>query len=73
MTDKSFELSLSSLAAIVLLCVATGIALGLAGISWIAVETPWLIFLTVAIGLVVLIVGGGTLLYFWGKNYMARG
>ena len=29
----------------------------------------WAIF----IGLIVLIFGGGTLLYFWGKDYMSRG
>ena len=73
MTDKSFEFSLTSLAVIVLAWMVLSIAAAVMGTPWLSIDTPLLIFLTVLIGLVVLIIGGGTLLYFWGKNYMARG
>jgi hypothetical protein len=73
MNDKTFEFSLTSLAVIVLACIVLGIVLAVMGMPWLSVDIPLLIFLTILIGLAVLIVGGGTLLYFWGKNYMARG
>jgi hypothetical protein len=72
MSDKVFELSLSTLAGIVMLWIVAGVALGIAGIRWANLDISLLIFLTILIGLVVLILSGITLLHFWGKNYMAR-
>ena len=72
MSDKVFELSLSTLAGIVMLWIVAGVALGIAGIRWADIEISLLIFLTTLIGLLVLILAGGALLYYWGKNYMAR-
>lgn len=73
MNDKTFEISLTSLAAAAVVWMVLGIAAAVTGMPWLSVDLPFLIFLTILIGLVVLIVGGGILLYFWGKNYMARG
>ena len=73
MSDKIFEVSLCTLAAAVLVWMVAGIVLAVIGYPWADVDTPLLIFLTILIGLVVLIVGGGALLSAWGKNYMARG
>jgi uncharacterized membrane protein len=73
MSDRTFEFSLTSLAALVLLFIVAAIGLAVAGIPWLNVDAPLLIFLTILIGLVVLVVCGGILLYFWGKSYMARG
>jgi hypothetical protein len=73
MSDKAFEVSLSAVTTIVLIWIAAAIALAVAGIAWIQIQTGWLILLTIFIGLVVLLAGGGTLLYLWGRNYMARG
>jgi len=61
MSDKTFERSLTALSALVLLWIVLGIVFGMMG--WITV---------VIIGLLVEIVGGGALLYYWGKAYMAR-
>jgi len=73
MSDKTFEVSLCVLTAAALIWMIAGIVLGAVGLPWAAVDLGALVFLTVLIGLVVEIVGGGALLYFWGKNYMARG
>lgn len=60
MSDKMFELSL--------------IALSILAVLWMILasififETVWAII----IGLVALVLGGGALLYYWGKSYMSR-
>jgi len=63
MSDKTFEWSLTSLSIIALLWMVLG-----------SIFLHWVlgIFWVIIIGLVFLIVGGGALLYFWGKNYMSR-
>jgi hypothetical protein len=61
MTDKVFEWSLTALSIVALLWMLLG------GISGILGTT-----LVIIIGLVFWIAGGGSLLYFWGKNYMSR-
>ena len=61
MNDKTFEWSLISLSIIALLWMVLGSVFGLLGIASVII-----------IGLVVWILGGGVLLYFWGKNYMSR-
>ena len=38
-----------------------GSVFGILGVTWAIVT-----------GLVVWVIGGGALLYFWGKNYMSR-
>jgi len=73
MSDRVFELSLTSIAVLVLAWLIAGIGLAMGGMRWVNVDMPLLIFLTVIVGLAVLISGGGILLYFWGKNYMSRG
>ena len=61
MSDKVFERSLSGLTALVLLWLILGIVFGVMGWGWVVIT-----------GLVVEIVGGGLLLHYWGKSYMAR-
>jgi 5-bromo-4-chloroindolyl phosphate hydrolysis protein len=61
MNDKTFEWSLISLSIIALLWMVLGSIFGILGIAGVII-----------IGLVVWILGGGALLYFWGKNYMSR-
>jgi len=61
MTDKAFEASLTGLTAAVVLWVILGIVFGVLAWGWVVV-----------VGLVVEIAGGGFLLHYWGKNYMAR-
>ena len=61
MSDKTFELSLIALSLLALLWIVLGGVFGLLGITWVIIT-----------GLVAWIIGGGTLLYFWGKNYMSR-
>ena len=61
MSDKTFELSLIALSLVALLWMVLGGIFGLLGITWVIIS-----------GLLVWIIGGGTLLYFWGKNYMSR-
>ena len=63
MSDKTFERSLTALSILALLwmilgSVFLGWVLGIGGV--------------IIIGLVVWIVGGGALLWKWGKDYMAR-
>jgi len=72
MSDRIFEASVVTLFWLVAAWIIAGISLAVAGLRWANLELPLLIFLTVIIGLVVLILAGGTLLYFWGKNYMSR-
>jgi hypothetical protein len=72
MSDSTFETSVVTLFWLVAAWIIAGISMAVAGIRWANLELPPLIFLTVFIGLVALIVGGGALLYFWGKNYMSR-
>ena len=61
MTDKVFERSLSGLTTLVLLWIILGVIFQTIGWGWVVV-----------IGLLVEIVGGGLLLHYWGKSYMAR-
>jgi hypothetical protein len=72
MSDRVFEVALTSLAALVFAWIMAGIGLAVAGIRWVNADMPLLVFLTVLVGLAVLISGGGILLYFWGKSYMSR-
>jgi hypothetical protein len=72
MSDRIFEASVVTLFWLVAALVITGISLAIAGIRWANLELPLLIFLTIIIGLLMLILGGGALLHFWGKNYMSR-
>ena len=72
MSDRIFEASVVTLFWLVAAWIIAGISTAVAGIRWANLELPLLIFVTVIIGLVVLILGGGALLYFWGKNYMSR-
>jgi hypothetical protein len=73
MSDRVFEASLTSLAALVLAWILAGISFAVAGMRWVNLDTPVLAFLTVISGLIVLLSGGGILLHFWGKSYMSRG
>jgi len=61
MSDKTFEWSLTSLTILAILWMVLGSIFGVLGIGWVIIT-----------GLLVLIVGGGALLYFWGKDYMSR-
>jgi len=61
MSDKTFEFSLVALSFIAPLWIVLGGIFGVLSIIWVIIT-----------GLVVWIIGGGTLLYFWGKNYMSR-
>ena len=61
MSDKTFELSLITLSLIALLWIVLGGIFGILSITWVIIT-----------GLAVWIIGGGALLYFWGKNYMSR-
>lgn len=61
MSDRVFERSLTGLTVLVLLWIILGIIFRVIGWGWV-----------VLIGLVVEIVGGGLLLRYWGKSYMAR-
>ena len=61
MSDQIFKRSLSGLTLLVLLWIILGGVFGVIAWGWVVV-----------IGLVVEIVGGGFLLHYWGKSYMAR-
>ncbi|MFC2002354.1 hypothetical protein ACFLV4_00135 [Chloroflexota bacterium] len=61
MSDQVFERSLTGLTALVVLSIILGIVLGVMAWGWVVVS-----------GLVVEIVGGGTLLHYWGRSYMER-
>ncbi len=60
MSDKNFEWSLT--------------ALSILAILWMVLGSVFVfnVILAIIIGLIVWVVGGGTLLYYWGKNYMSR-
>ena len=62
MSDKTFEWSLTSLTILAILWMVLGGILWWMSIGW-----------AIIIGLIVWIVGGGALLHYWGKKYMARG
>jgi len=61
MSDKTFEWSLTTLSIIAIVWMILG-----------SIFTIFGVFGSIVIGLVVWIGGGGALLYYWGKNYMAR-
>jgi len=61
MSDEVFEWSLTALSIIAILWMILGGIFGVLAVTWVII-----------IGLVFWIVGGGVLLYFWGKNYMSR-
>ena len=61
MTDKAFERSGIVLTVTVVLFIAASIAL-----NWLGVLAA------IIIGAVLEIVVGGTLLHYWGKDYMSR-
>jgi hypothetical protein len=61
MSDKTFEWSLTALSIIAIVWMILGSIFLVTGV-----------FGSIVIGLVVWIVGGGALLYYWGKDYMAR-
>jgi hypothetical protein len=60
MSDKKFELSF--------------IALSILAIAWMVVASIFIFsaIWAIIIGLLVWIIGGGALLYYWGKGYMSR-
>lgn len=62
MTDKTFEWSLTSLSVLSILWMMLGSIFGVLGIGWVII-----------IGLIIWIVAGGAMLYYWGKDYMSRG
>lgn len=61
MSDKTFERSLTALSILAILWMILGSVFGVLGIAWVII-----------IGLIVWIVGGGALLWKWGKDYMSR-
>ena len=61
MSDKTFEWSLISLSIIAILWMVLGGIFGVMGVASVII-----------IGLIVWIVGGGALLYYWGKSYLDR-
>ena len=61
MSDKIFERSLTALSILAILWMVLGSVFGVLSIAGVII-----------IGLVVWIVGGGALLWKWGKDYMAR-
>ncbi len=61
MNDKLFQWSLTILTTIALLWMVLGSVLGILGVTWVII-----------IGLIAWVIGGGALLYLWGKNYMSR-
>ncbi|MBN1690488.1 MAG: hypothetical protein JW901_05665 [Dehalococcoidia bacterium] len=73
MSDRVFEVSLTSLTALMFAWIIAGIGLAVMGMRWIDVDMPLLTFLTILVGLAVLIFAGGILLHVWGKSYMSRG
>ena len=61
MSDKTFEIGLSILSAAVLLWLVLGIVFGVIGWGWVVLSA-----------VLTELVGGGLMLHFWGKTYMAR-
>ena len=72
MNDSVFKFSLSLLFWLVLALCLAGIVLGSMGMPWLNADQPALVVLTLLISLAVLILGGGTLIYVWGKRYMSK-
>lgn len=60
MRDTTFQWSLIILSFMVLLWIVLG-SIYLFGVFW-----------SIVTGLIIWIIGGGMLLYYWGKNYMSR-
>jgi hypothetical protein len=73
MSDRVFEVSLTSLTVLMFAWIIAGIGLAIMGVRWINVDMPLLVFLTLLAGFAVLIFAGGVLLHVWGKSYMSRG
>jgi hypothetical protein len=61
MGDKLFEWSLTALSIIAILWMLLGSIFGILGVAWVII-----------IGMLTWLIGGGALLYTWGKNYMSR-
>ena len=60
MSDKTFELSLTTLSILAILWIVLA--------SIFIFDAIWAIIT----GLVVWLIGGGILLYYWGRSYMSR-
>jgi hypothetical protein len=60
-SDKLFEWGLTALSIIAIFWMLLGSIFNILGVTWVII-----------IGLLVWVVGGGALLYAWGKNYMSR-
>lgn len=61
MSDKIFELSMTSLTILAVIWIAVAIIFNLLDPFWAIIS-----------GIVVEIIAGGALLYFWGKSFMER-
>lgn len=61
MTDEVFKRSLSALTIVAVLLVVAFLVTGWLGAFW-----------AVVVGLFVETIGGGALVFFWGKDYMSR-
>ena len=61
MSDKTFESILTAVVVVAVLWIVAGIVLGLLGTAWVVI-----------IGIIIALAGGGVLLHYWGKDYMAR-
>ncbi len=61
MSDTTFKYSLIALTCLVVVWIVLGIIMGILSAAWVII-----------IGLVVEVVGGSILLYYWGKSYMSR-
>jgi hypothetical protein len=72
MSDKFFERSLSATAISLLVLLAAGISMAFMRIPWIGNDQAAFVLLVVSLVLGFLLFIGGILLYYWGKNYMAR-
>ena len=60
MSDKTFEISLTALSILM--------------VAWMVVASIFLFsaIWAIIIGLLVWIIGGGALLFYWGRSYMSR-
>jgi hypothetical protein len=72
MSDNAFKYALTTLALLTCVSIVVAISLASVGIYWIGIDFISLIFLTILTGLIILIAGGITLLYFWGRRYMSK-
>jgi hypothetical protein len=73
MSDGIFKFSLILLFWLLLALVIAAIALGAAGMPWLDAELPVLVLITLFAGLLMLVLGGGALIYIWGKRYVSKG